>query len=54
MTAFFLLVSNIGSVLSLLQGLDWLKKQGHTDKPVSQQLAEMTPSKTPPAIAPKN
>jgi hypothetical protein len=41
MSAFFLLCSNLGSVLGLLQGLDWLRKQGHTDKDVSTQLTEI-------------
>lgn len=39
MAAIFLFCQNAGAILGFLQGLDWLRKQGHTDKPVSAQLA---------------
>lgn len=38
MSSFFLLCQNLGSVLGLLQGLAWLKSQGHTTHDVGPQL----------------
>ena len=41
MASFFLICANLGSVLSVIEGLDWLKNKAHTDKPVAEQLQNL-------------